>query len=227
MGETVTNLPFRGSGHQRGSALELDHLVVVTPDLEAGVRWIEERLGARPVAGGRHPAWGTWNALLALDDGAYLEVLAPDPAATPAPGPGLAGVHRATEPRLATWAARVPDLAEATSALRALGLDPGDPEAGERRTADGRVLRWRLTDPLRVRAGGVVPFLIDWGETPHPSETIGAAAGRVVRLSLRHPEPDRVARWLAALGAEVEVERDAAPGVSAEIETVGGRVVLE
>jgi hypothetical protein len=38
-----------------------------------------------------------------------------------------------------------------------------------RRSDAGDVLQWRLTPPQIERNDGLVPFLIDWGSTPHPT----------------------------------------------------------
>ena len=42
----------------------VDHLVLGAATLEAGIAWAESTLGATPQRGGRHPQWGTHNALL-------------------------------------------------------------------------------------------------------------------------------------------------------------------
>ena len=62
----------------------VDHLVLGAPTLEAGIAWAEATLGVVPQRGGRHPQWGTHNALVSLGHGAYLEILARDPAAADA-----------------------------------------------------------------------------------------------------------------------------------------------
>lgn len=61
----------------------LDHLVYAVADLLAGMDEIEQLLGVRPVAGDRHPQYGTHNALLSLGPKTYLEIVAADPDRTP------------------------------------------------------------------------------------------------------------------------------------------------
>lgn len=67
----------------------LDHLMVVVPDLEKGVREFAELTGTT-VKGGRHAEAGTANYLVGLrplpgvdDTPPYLEILGPDPEADP------------------------------------------------------------------------------------------------------------------------------------------------
>lgn len=179
---------------------------------------VEDRLGARPAPGGRHPAYGTRNALLSLGTACYLEVIAPDPE-LPTPDRGIGfGVEGLREPRLLTWAIRHPAI---ETAARRAALGPL--EAGRRERSDGTTVRWRLTDPYAERMGGVVPFLIDWGDTEHPAST-APSAGRLVGLRLAHPEPERARSRLAELGLEIDVDRATAPRLVAEIR-IGNRTV--
>jgi hypothetical protein len=46
---------------------------------------------------------------------------------------------------------------------------PGANQSMSRRTAEGTLLTWRLTPVTAVAADGLVPFLIDWGSTAHPT----------------------------------------------------------
>jgi hypothetical protein len=202
---------------------EIDHLIYAAPSLEAGIDAIETRLGARAVAGGRHPAWGTHNALLALGPDVYLEILAPEPGTRPPPR--LVDFARSDLPRLVTWAARDHDLDALTARARRSGLELGTVHAGGRRAPDGAMLEWRLTDPATPRESGLVPFLIDWGATPHPAAR-APRAGELVRLRAEHPEPDAVRRELAALAIDLTVDRAPEPALIAEIRTARGIVEI-
>jgi hypothetical protein len=63
----------RGVSMSSSTLLErVDHLVYATADLDRGVAEIELLLGIRASPGGRHPAWGTRNALVALGSMSYL-----------------------------------------------------------------------------------------------------------------------------------------------------------
>jgi hypothetical protein len=196
--------------------MTLDHLVYATPDLEESVREIAKLTGVRPVEGGAHTGQGTRNHLLGLGELRYLEIIGPDPDQPEPDGPRPFGIDELTEARLIAWAVRAADIESRVARSRTLGYDPGPIEPLSRRTPDGEVLRWRLTFPYEP----VVPFLIDWGRTPHPARHLPVVPLTGFRGS--HPEPARVRERLSALGVELDV-RTGEPGLTA---TLGGNTRL-
>jgi catechol 2,3-dioxygenase-like lactoylglutathione lyase family enzyme len=191
--------------------MPIDHLAYAVPDLTDAVADIERRMGVRAARGGQHPGQGTHNALLALGDGRYLEIIAPDPGQPDPSAPRPFGVDPSGQPRLAGWAWRVDDIDAAVAHARSHGYDPGDPIDMHRLTTEGVQLNWRLT--LNATGGGAVPFLIDWGDTPHPSAS--APSGLKLRsLRIEHPDPRAIAAALTALGADADVDVGEAPDLT-------------
>ena len=200
----------------------VDHLVFAAPDLETGMDFIEEKLGVRPVRGGRHASFGTHNALLSLGPSTYLEVIAPDPG-TERPVRGrLFGLDDIGAPEMRTWAVRREDLLTALATAGASGIGPI--EAGRRERSDGTVLSWRLTDPYAMPFDGAVPFVISWGDTPHPATT-APSGGELAGLAIVHPNAEAVRKALALLDALVDVGEGDAFELVARIRTPEGATV--
>jgi hypothetical protein len=203
----------------------VDHLVYGTPDLEAAVGALERTLGIRATPGGRHLGEGTRNALIALGPRSYLEILGPDPE-SPAPDrPRWLGVDGLDSPRLVAWAAVATDLDQLVEAAGRVGVPVGEIRTGSRSRPDGSALTWRLTDPRGIPAGGVVPFFIDWGDSPHPAASASAGA-KLIGLRAEHPRPETVAGPLSTLGLDLAVERGAVPALVAVLEGPRGRIEL-
>ena len=203
----------------------LDHLVYAVPDLDAAIADIEVRWGVRATPGGQHVGRGTHNALIALGGEAYLEIIAPDLAQPEPPQPRSFGIDALTAPRLVTWAVKAPGIEGRVARAIAAGYDPGPARAMSRARPDGVLLSWKLTQRAEVAGDGLVPFLIDWGATPHPSTT--AAAGCALRgLRAEHPAPSVIGKMLAALEVELPVTEGAAPALIATIETPRGLLEL-
>ena len=203
----------------------VDHLVYATADLERGIEEIEQVLGIRAAIGGRHPDWGTCNALVALGPASYLEIIAPDPEHAVGAGTRPFGLDDRQSSQLVGWAANATRLEDACARARSLGVELGTVRSGSRQPPSGPTLEWELTD-LRCRiADGLVPFLIDWGRSPHPSSRAPAGA-TLVELRAVHPDPQRVRRILQALGLTMQVDADHSAALMAAIECPRGRVML-
>jgi hypothetical protein len=201
----------------------VDHLVYATPDLERGMEEIERLTGVSPTLGGQHPGRGTHNALIALGAGAYLEIVAPDPDQPPPAGARWLGVDTVTASRLTAWAARGSGLSDLRSRAVAHGVPLGEVRSGARQRSDGVRLSWRLTDPDPLVAGGVIPFFIDWGESPHPSRSAAPGAS-LVDFRVEHPDVAGVRRMLRVLDLDVAVTRAERAALVAVVEGRRGRV---
>ncbi len=203
----------------------VDHLVYATSDLHRGVAEIEAILGVRASPGGSHPGRGTRNALLALGPRTYLEIIAPDPEQPAPAAKRWLGVDDGGRSRLVTWAATGSNLTLVRQSAAEKGVRLGEVGSGSRRQPDGTMLAWEFTDPGMLLADGVVPFLIDWKTSMHPSER--AAQGATLReFGAVHPDPSSVRRMLDALAIEMAVASGSEPALIAVIDSPKGRIEL-
>ena len=201
----------------------IDHLIYAVPSLPAAMADVAERFGVRAQAGGRHLGLGTHNALLALGPRTYLEIIAPDPEQPEPSMPRPFGVDGVTGGGLAGWALGCDDIDAAVAAARRHGYDPGEVIDGRRVGPTGTALRWRMTSSQT--AGGLVPFLISWGDTEHPA----ASAPRGLTLeafAIEHPDPGSLAPLLTALGADVEIKPAGTAALVARLSGPNGHALM-
>ena len=203
---------------------ELDHLVVTSPTLAAGVKWVEETLGVMAQTGGDHPRMGTHNALLRLGDQTYLEVIAPNPTAPTPDRPRWFELDRVAPdatPRLATWVARTEDIQSATVNCSI--------ELGEIETMSRGLLQWLITIPPdgSLPGGGAFPTLVEWLTPEHPATRLEDQGCALRLLELFHPAPSALHELLTSLGlADAAIAHEISPGerayLVAHIETRHG-----
>ncbi len=163
---------------------QLDHIAVVCSDLEIGAAWLAGALGVRLQAGGAHARFGTHNRLLGLADGLYLEVIAPDPAASVI-GPRWFGLDDAPAlPRWGNWICRAADVhAKPDLAGPAVAMSRGD-------------LRWDITvpDDGQLPMNGGFPTLIKWqNPATHPAVLLPDSGCRLIRWEVFHPQAATIA----------------------------------
>jgi hypothetical protein len=200
----------------------LDHLLWAGADLDAAVADLEARSGVRALPGGSHPELGTRNAVARLGDGAYVEVIAPDPSLPQgAFGERLAGL---AAPVLLMWAARTNDASALLARANASGYRAIVTE-GSRSRPDGRVLRWKQVFVTGHGAGTLVPFFVEWGDAEHPSRD--AALGlELVSFRIEGPVPQTLRMVLGALGVAVAVRKGPHERLVAELDTPKGPITL-
>lgn len=208
-----------------GYLAQVDHLVYATPDLDLGVETIERLLGIRATSGGQHPGLGTRNALVALGPSTYLEIIGPDPAQPKPAGPRRFGIDGLKEPRLIGWVAKGTALEALVARARRRGVPLGEVMSGSRRRPDGVMLSWRFTDPAVVVEHRLIPYVIDWGGSPHPAAT-AAKGARLVALRAEHPDAPRAEKMLRDIGLDLPVTHGPLPVLVATIESPKGRVEI-
>ena len=197
----------------------IDHLVYAAPDVGAASERIANEIGIAPTPGGKHPRRGTVNTLLSLGGRQYVEIIGPDPDAS---GKSNAAklFRRLNAPDIITFAVENSDLEALEAKAKNLGLKTSGIRPGSRRTAAGELLEWRTLGIATDAYEGLMPFFIDWADTPHPSET-SAQGARLVRVVVTHPEPDRLQEIYRELGVQAPVRLGDQPGIVAEIESAG------
>jgi catechol 2,3-dioxygenase-like lactoylglutathione lyase family enzyme len=146
-------------GMLRGmAALEsLDHVIVVTRDVDAAARSTARLLGRPPTWRGEHPALGTANALFRLPN-TYLELLGPGPEGAPwlekrlaEEGEGVFGLAFGTA-----------DAAACAAELAANGLHPQAPAPGLGRDVESGAFReWTNVHLPTTDTRGLLLFAIE------------------------------------------------------------------
>ena len=203
----------------------VDHLVFATPDVEQTIKNLALRLGVSSVAGGRHPQWGTHNALLSLGPRSYLEIMGPEPALSRYGLMRPFGIDRLQNACIATWVCKSEDLNKTVEIGREAGIALGNVQSGQRTKPDGTVLTWSMTDLHADREGGIVPFFIDWGSSRHPAED--APVGCMLKeLKAEHPNPDHIKAILKAFELDLPIQYGKVFRMKALIETRQGLIEL-
>jgi len=205
---------------------KIDHLVYATLDLKAEVDVLEQKLGIRAIMGGAHPGKGTWNALMSLGENVYLEIIGPDPdQMVDGKLPNKFGIDQITESRMSTWVLKSDDPVKLAEDAKKFGIDFGEVQEGSRKQTDGALLTWTLSDPVSDRESGILPFLINWGQSPHPAHSSPKGC-ELIALRAEHPEVDRIQALLNHLDLKLPLTKGATPKLIATLRTPNGGVEL-
>lgn len=208
--------------------VDIDHLVLAAPSLDVGIAHVESLTGVAASFGGAHPSMGTHNALLALGDDVYLEIIAPDPGQAEPAGGRPFGVTADGPVELVSFAVRPSpgmSIDQVVDASRSRGHDPGPIAPMSRTRPDGSELRWHLTMPPGAGADQHVPFVIDWGEAPSPARSSPSGC-RLIALEIGDPNPERLAAVYAALGLSLPVDDAPSRRLVARLDSPLGEVTL-
>lgn len=198
----------------------IDHIVIAGPDLDDLTATFKS-LGFNVVGGGRHPI-GSYNRLIGLQDGAYIELLSfyePSPKhywwdAVYCKGGGLIDFCMATN-----------DIRADYAVFEAQGVEMSPLVGLSRVRFDGYQLSW-LNNEIYGQYQGLIPFIIE-DETPReervPKENEHAnGVTGIDMITLAANDIDRAQGIMnAALGETGEPTRDAALRASGVVYQAG------
>ncbi|HEU0073376.1 MAG TPA: VOC family protein [Dehalococcoidia bacterium] len=183
----------------------IDHVVILVNDLDEAIDSYT-RLGFSVVPGGRHNV-GTHNALIAFQDGSYIELIAfweDDRTHRWHRYLHLGG-------GLVDYCMRTDDILGDVAALRDAGVAMTDKQPMNRLRPDGYRLEWTLS--LAVETQGVTPFLIE-DITPREErvprkvdQANGALGISALTIAVRETDVPRRMEALLGEGTSVEDER--------------------
>lgn len=195
------------------SYLKIDHVLLFAPTLNQAMTRFEVLTGVEAQPGGAHPDHGSVNALASMGT-SYIELIARVDGR--AGGSGIEVID---------YAMRGEDIEAVATQGHALGLEVNWMD-GQRMTSDGGLLRWRTCMFEGHEFAGLLPFFIDWGETPHPSATSPAGISSP-RLTALHPDAEKLALIYRNLGINVPVAAHNQPGLRLDIATPKGVVSFD
>ncbi|CAE6434808.1 unnamed protein product [Rhizoctonia solani] len=141
----------------------LDHIIHLSPPgklSEAVAHW--EQLGFEVIPGGTHADGLTSNALVALADGVYIELIVFENPPTEPPASDHWWAKK--QPGWIDWACLgLEDHVDWTIAGREKNVNSGaeyqvGKEGGRKRASDGKELMWRVTFPDLKHGRGTLPF---------------------------------------------------------------------
>ncbi|MEM9726173.1 MAG: VOC family protein [Pseudomonadota bacterium] len=195
--------------------IAIDHIIHAVSDLAAATEDYATLLGRPPSWRGRHPAYGTANALFRLDN-TYVELLAPV---------GEGPIADMLRPRLETQGEGpvglvlgADDADAAHARLREAGLAPATPAEGSGVNEDtGAERRWRNVFLPEEKTGGLFLFVIQHLSPPdalpmtNPAD-LGAAPAAAVRaldhVVVETDDPEGAARLFGEEGMGVRLALD-------------------
>jgi hypothetical protein len=192
------------------SQARLDHVLLFAPTLAHAMTRFGALTGVEAQVGGAHPDHGSVNALASMGS-SYIELFAR------ADGQGAGSGLEAID-----YAMQCDDIEALAARGEALGMKPHWMD-GQRRTAEGTILRWRAFQFEGHDFAGLVPFFIDWGTTPHPSATSPGGIANP-QLTAFHPDAENLALIYRQLGIDVPVRQQAEPGLRLDVSTSKGVV---
>ena len=181
--------------------VEIDHFVIAAITLEAGVKYIEKKLGVTMPFGGTHQKMATHNHLMRIGESVFLELIAINPDIKPQREPRWYNLDNqemqnriAEQPKLITWVIRTDNLEQS---IKTANIPISDIETVSRGN-----LTWKITVPEdgSLQEEGIFPTIIQWPENVKPWEQMKDLGIKFDKATLYHPSLDQLQQNLKNIG---------------------------
>jgi hypothetical protein len=202
----------------------VDHFMWAAADLESASAEFERLTGVRPAFGGKHPGFGTQNALVSLNNRTYMEVLALDPQQTPEHFIARE-IALLESPAILAFHIERSDLEGAAAIFSEMNIKYSGPFDLSRQRPDGSTLRWRVLIPESAVFQHALPIFIDWMEAPHPSETAPGGC-ELTHFEVGHPMTTELRSLYQKLDVNLPVVEAKIAYAKATLDTPKGEVIL-
>ena len=178
----------------------IDHIVIGAANLISGTRILETKLSTKFSSGGEHKIMGTHNKLLKLQSNIYIEVIANNPNVDSPSRPRWFSLDESyvkdkikNSPRALCWVLKVDNIEDT---IKQCDYNPGEILQLSRDD-----LTWKVTIPSdgKLVENGVLPILIEWPSNLHPSNNLNNSNISLNKLSLFHPEPNKIQKIISNL----------------------------
>ena len=207
----------------------IDHIVIGASNLISGTNILETKLNTKFSSGGDHKIMGTHNNLLKLQSDIYIEVISNNPNVNkPSRQWWFSLDDTKTKekikhfPRPLSWVLEVDNIEET---VKKCGYNPGEIIKISR----GK-LTWKITVPStgRLVDNGVLPALIEWPINQHPSKSLTNSKVLINKLSLFHPEKDKIKNIVSNLiKSDLISVSDGFPKIELNLTTQNGKVLID
>ncbi|CAM4111116.1 VOC family protein [Zobellia roscoffensis] len=205
----------------------LDHIVYSVKDLDAAILTLEKKLGVKAVFGGYHATQGTKNALINLDNGTYLELLAADDDNKNILPPRWMGIDVLKKDQITRWALKSAQLEKDAEIVKQYHPEMGKITGGSRNTANGSLLKWQLILPLPTPEVELIPFMVDWSQTEtHPHDALPNMRCKLIELYGTHPNSDLLKITFKKLGVQLRIDPNENINLKAIIQCPNGVVEI-
>lgn len=204
---------------------KIDHIVYAVKDLDQAVSDFEQETGIKVASGGQHLDHGTHNALIRIGERSYLEFIAKDPNLDQPQEGAWMGLDVLQGNKITRWSLATSQISTDAQLINARHPDLGIVKEGSRMKKDGTLLKWKMSNVLPNPEVDVIPFLLNWEASVHPTKGLPLACG-IIDFKIVANNKDELVPLFDKLGARCSMMSGAESKIELVLGTPKGHFAL-